>query len=735
MVKSKQLILLLGLALVLAACTSPEPTLTPTPTVVAMGTATHLPTTTPTPLTGLEATFAANKTQNAAHETTIAAKHTLTASAPTQTPTPNYTPTPTPTLSFPEILEGTLIPQPEVPISPGNVYQVSQLARLGKGKVERTIYSPSGRYMAVGTSAGVYIYDMRTLTELQVIQTDMLVKQVVFSPDERLLAGVTGGNFSRVGNTIQVWQVSDGVIVNKTEGYNVAFTRAGTLLAMRAHDDGIQIWNATDDVLISTLADALTYGLKRAAFSADGALVAMEHYLGSVGIWRVSDGALLHVLKSDDINQLCYGGITSIDISRDGSRLVAGCIEFGKIYIWQIGDGTLLRVIDAESWQVQAVTFSSDGSLIAGNAAWNSGEVKLWRVSDGALLRSLGYSWGDVTSISFSPNGLRVVIGWRNGKVTVVRTQDGVLERTLHEYTPQGHGLDFSPEGEFIAAGAWRGVQLWSMVDGKLLEKTMRSLSNPAPSDTIFLSPPQLSGPTGILEDAVLSPDGQYAAVAYDCCDIEVWQIYDETRLYSTVDRSIDLLRLAFVPNSKTLAVISEEDIKLYDVDTGGLTETIAASGGGSITAAVFSPVGQILAVSKGSISVTLIDYGNADVARRSFGKGLVHDLAFSPDGSLLAMVKGDRLQFWRVEDGYLLHEVMVSAENLYSPVFSPDGQVLAAGTRDGQVCFWQAVDGKLLYCLRGHLDRVTELAFSPDGRFLATGAYDGTVRLWGVLP
>ena len=42
---------------------------------------------------------------------------------------------------------------------------------------------------------------------------------------------------------------------------------------------------------------------------------------------------------------------------------------------------------------------------------------------------------------------------------------------------------------------------------------------------------------------------------------------------------------------------------------------------------------------------------------------------------------------------------------------------------------------GKTLHVLRDHEDKVTHVVFSPDGKLLATGtkSWQGTVRLWAV--
>ncbi|NJK79215.1 MAG: hypothetical protein HC914_04630 [Chloroflexaceae bacterium] len=60
---------------------------------------------------------------------------------------------------------------------------------------------------------------------------------------------------------------------------------------------------------------------------------------------------------------------------------------------------------------------------------------------------------------------------------------------------------------------------------------------------------------------------------------------------------------------------------------------------------------------------------------------------------------------------------------------FSPDGQLLAAGTHDGTVRVWRLADGTPLHTLTGHDGPVQSMVFHPAGDWLAVSA--GTPRIW----
>jgi WD40 repeat protein/serine/threonine protein kinase len=65
------------------------------------------------------------------------------------------------------------------------------------------------------------------------------------------------------------------------------------------------------------------------------------------------------------------------------------------------------------------------------------------------------------------------------------------------------------------------------------------------------------------------------------------------------------------------------------------------------------------------------------------------------------------------------------------SLAFSPTGELLAAGTANGEVRLWRTDTGRPLLTLKGHTNWVQSVAFSPAGKLLASGSTDQTVRVW----
>lgn len=123
--------------------------------------------------------------------------------------------------------------------------------------------------------------------------------------------------------------------------------------------------------------------------------------------------------------------------------------------------------------------------------------------------------------------------------------------------------------------------------------------------------------------------------------------------------------------------------------------------------------------------------------------RGAVFSVAFSPDGQWLASGSGTEWSLWSGQENAVKlwnlvqqQEPAILAQHsgfVRAVAFSPNGRLLASGSRDRTIKIWSLRTCQVLQTLKGHSFTVNSLAFSPNGQQLVSGSEDGTVRLWGT--
>src|SRR5258705_7167697 len=94
----------------------------------------------------------------------------------------------------------------------------------------------------------------------------------------------------------------------------------------------------------------------------------------------------------------------------------------------------------------------------------------------------------------------------------------------------------------------------------------------------------------------------------------------------------------------------------------------------------------------------------------------------------LILFFLGADAEMVRAEESRVLNG---HAGSVLAVAFSPDGNVLATGSRDTLIKLWDPRTGELKQTLTDHTGDVYDLDFSSDGKLMASCGKDKTIRLW----
>ncbi len=752
MKRGKYFAFLMGLVLGLAACGSGGQGVGPIPSVMVFQTPWE------TPLASVSPSVYGYRGMTV---TSLPTRRPTATWAPSRTPSPTATLRPlatlTPLMPLAEIGSptwtgiGDPLLQPNSRIIGGNATQLEKLARWGKGVISDIVYSGDGRWFAVGSSAGAYVYYAQDLSkDPHYIFTGSPVFEIALSSDGRALAVVLEND------TIQLWRL----------GMNGAWEIAGAVPGIArwvdfSPDDqflavniaigrissyrykwGVQLWRVSDG------APFMMFPGGKFVFSPDGrhlAISAGDDYSSiHVNIHRLPDGEIVNTIYGED-------SIRSIAFAPDSATLAIG-IEHGEVEFHRVVDGELTGLLEAldpyyviirspcgrgggcggdygedtADWyrpEPVEIEFSPTGQFVFVRYISKDGSRKifsyLYRASNGALLRAFSE---EIEGTVISPkDGTLATIMWNQGLVQFWGLDDGVLLGTIYGFNTYVHALVFSPAGNAMAVRYLDSIRVRALRDGGQWQR--------------FAEP-----------SIAYSADGERVAIGKTDGTIEVRDLSNMSLIQTLEGHKKGIVSLAFSPSGDLLISASQDcTTRIWDLEEGVflrnpedyVVEEYYSAG---IRKVIMSPDGRTFA------GVVWDGYG-VGLWRLSDG-ALLHKfdaggaIAFSPDGRFIALGAEVR----DVETGAVVVRMDLPDDDYVSSVaFSPDGTLLAGGSSDGLVYIWRVSDGEMLHVLEANeagksnysswVRGVMSVTFSPDGRFIAAGGYDGTVHVWGALP
>lgn len=236
---------------------------------------------------------------------------------------------------------------------------------------------------------------------------------------------------------------------------------------------------------------------------------------------------------------------------------------------------------------------------------------------------------------------------------------------------------------------------------------------------------------------------------------------------------------VAWSPDGRQIASISDESTKMWDTESGNLLRSIPYPGG-LVSAGTVSRSPDSTRIVSGpydtadEYTAKVWDVMTGNCLHTLHQGYMVNTAAWSPDSRLILTYDGSTVRSWDPNTGSLIKS---AAPDGYTLSWAPDSVRFATGTVIYRVIIWNVAnisqialldvnracesyslawsphgtklavpsnghtakiwDTKTLNCIQtceGHTDEVVSVAWLPDTSYILTGSRDRTAKVWEVL-
>ena len=638
-------------------------------------------------------------------------------------------------------------------------------ARFGKGGINAIQFSPDGTQVAVGSSIGIWIYDLKRGKEVDMLPG--MSQAIAFSPDGRFIAS-GGGKFSFRGGGLQLWETTSRQKVALTDGHRSAsalhFSEDGkTLVTLEGWGDAIgKLDVETGEGDVKNIEDRSWEKITRRSSPEPYALThdkfAIGGQVGKIELWDTTTGKKLSTLsghggllppvenrlaiQEDNHDQPFFlpdegVHVLILEFSPDGTKLASGSKD-KTVRLWDTDTNEELAILQKHTGWINALAFSSDGKRLASGSTDET--VNLWDTDTGELIATFTGHLNGIVALSFSPDGSTLASGSTDGTIKFWNTETGEsLPIRITEHTKWVKAVSFSEDNSALVSVAFNGIiDFWDL---NTSQKT--GSQNAVHGDLLrgsALSPDGIKlASVGAKATMFFEAGGSGSTLSSQMADRRVQLTEARTgRELATLDETDGIMNagnsMAFSPDGKTVAFDSSGKICVWNTETRNI------------------------------INISLIDEenmpenpnnadGNGDFV---FPPGMmprhiipsISALVFSPDGKkLISGNMGGKVQMWDAETGVALAPFLAGQDMeeavkggpgnftvTYNDIitalaFSSNNTLLAVGSTQKIRLLGSSKQPPLKDASRG----TESLAFSPDDTLLLSGLRNGSIELWDM--
>jgi WD40 repeat protein len=529
-------------------------------------------------------------------------------------------------------------------------------------------FSPDGHTFASGNAVGaINLWDLRyssPIRELQGHTGDVLA--VEFDPRGKTL--LSGGTDAAV----RLWNIDIGAILQTFETsetvYDVAVSPNSRYVAFGVNED-VQLLDVASFQIVRTL-EGHTEFITAVDFSPDSMRLLSASADNTIRLWDVETGQPLQVQDGalDSGTEVEFDFIQDVAFGPTGRTAVSSSIDTW-IRLWDVESGRTLQALQASDSSTQQLAYDPNGNFISG-----TGETLIhWNFSGANFNREFTVSDTQVTSLYISPDSQTLLVGSDDGTLSLWNIGVQELTHNFDGHRAQITGTLFNQAQQLIiSASRDNTLRVWSLDTGLVVQEF--SSSNPITS-------------------LALSPDGVTVLTGDSTGVLRLWNVETgQFRLFSGRHDGIVLSNVFNSDGRLALSTSSDGTARLWDVDEGKL-------------------VG--------------IYTGHSNWVTLGF---------FLPDGTNAMTGSWDgTLQRWDTQTLRTIEAVTEHSALAETLLANASGRPTLGGDANTLANLWEIMYDPSVYIPPEILASVTVIAFTPDGQLILTGHRDGKVRVWNT--
>jgi WD40 repeat protein len=330
--------------------------------------------------------------------------------------------------------------------------------------------------------------------------------------------------------------------------------------------------------------------------------------------------------------------------------------------------------------------------------------------------------------IAVSPDGHHIAA---SSDDDVVRFWDAGTGKQEDRTVGGSNGVAYSPRGDLVATASGRGagtVRLWSVKTGQLIKT--------------------LTGPSKSTIRVTFDHGGEFVASGAGDGSAWIWNVTTGASRRLAVGGG-KVLAVAFSPTSPLLATGGDDgQVRIWNSQNGDLLRDLNFTETGAVQGLSFSPDGTTLAAGSNDKTIAEWDPNSGEAVVQQdpnlghavlvylFQPDSVLATAYSPVGTgfpLASVGQNGTVHQWNDWSTPLLTDRPFpgSSGTVQDLAFSADGNLLAAGGRDGLLRLWNPSVGQPIHVQPDHSYNDDSVAFDPAGKRFASSGIDGVIRFW----